>query len=414
MSHQVKFVGRRYEVECIVNLYRTIGIPSRELVFICGPSGIGKSRLVKEAVMRLSSLNKHALNISLARSYSEVDMVLRDLANQIDSYIEKRKSDRGLIDALKKVFSDIEFSTKLTPFIDIVIRRGEAELTLSPMEIFYNAFEKMTELFREYGGALVFIDELQNFLRLQEWDPWGIFKFFTTLQEYTSNGLVKFILISSDYLFRKRIVERVPGEYITTFYLGDLDRDSALELLDTCVQSFITETSTRDHIAKFYEYVIEFIGGHPALIIQFVQQLAKHHDPRRSLYTLITHILDDVYNKYQLITRDKELRSNRERYRLFRDLLDEITYKPLKAISVDPDILGYIDRLVSYNILQYANSQYLSIYEWSMFSGGEGGLDVIAPSSRPYLYALCELTGSDTENCRGIRETLKHVGVAIS
>ena len=73
--------------------------------------------------------------------------------------------------ALKKVFSGIEVSTKPTLFIDIMVRKGREELALSPMEIFYNAFEKIAELFREYGGALVFIDEPQNFLNLQEWDP---------------------------------------------------------------------------------------------------------------------------------------------------------------------------------------------------------------------------------------------------
>ena len=70
--------------------------------------------------------------------------------------------------ALKKVFSGIEVSTKPTPFIDIVVRKSREELSLPPMEIFYSAFEKFVELFREYGGALVFIDEPQNFLNLQD------------------------------------------------------------------------------------------------------------------------------------------------------------------------------------------------------------------------------------------------------
>ena len=131
------------------------------------------------------------------------------------------------------------------------------------------------------------------------------------------------------------------------------------------------------------------------------------------MFSLITRILDDVYSKYQLIVRDKELKNDREKYNLFRGLLYAVTEKPQRVISVDPDIVVYIDRLVSYNILQYANSQYLGIYQWSQLSGGEGGLDVIAPSSRPYLYALCELTSSDTEKCRDIRETLKHIGVNL-
>jgi len=215
-------------------------------------------------------------------------------------------------------------------------------------------------------------------------------------------------------LFRKRIVENVPGEYITTFYLGDLDRGSTLKLLDTCVQSFITDTSVREYVARFYEDIIESIGGHPALIIQFIQQLAKYRDPARSLLSLITHILDDVYSKYQLIVRDKELKNDREKYNLFRGLLYAVTEKPQRVISVDPDIVVYIDRLVSYNILQYANSQYLGIYQWSQLSGGEGGLDVIAPSSRPYLYALCELTKSSSKHCIRIRGYLNHIGISLS
>ncbi len=86
LVQQVKFVGRRHELEYLLGLYRTIGIPSRELVFIYGSPGIGKSRLINEAIMKLSSLG-----ISLARSYSRVDMVLRDIVSQIDKYIMEKR-----------------------------------------------------------------------------------------------------------------------------------------------------------------------------------------------------------------------------------------------------------------------------------------------------------------------------------
>ncbi len=125
---------------------------------------------------------------------------------------------------------------QLSPFLNIAMNLLY-QRQIDPLTSFYNLLEKASEILTEAGGGLIFIDELQNFLDLLgQWNPWGLFKFFTNIQEYNSNGYVKFILISSDFSLRKRVLEKVPGEYIATFYLGEVTRDDTLSLFRYCMR----------------------------------------------------------------------------------------------------------------------------------------------------------------------------------
>ncbi len=59
MYHRLSrgFIGRKHELEYLLSISRSVGIPSRELIFVCGPSGIGKTRLALETIDNLEKKN---------------------------------------------------------------------------------------------------------------------------------------------------------------------------------------------------------------------------------------------------------------------------------------------------------------------------------------------------------------------
>ncbi len=157
------------------------------------------------------------------------------------------------------------------------------------------------------------------------------------------------------------------------------------------------------------DQLIELIGGYPDKIILFINKLSKYRDLGKALNLLIRSLVDDVYTKLNGVRREYG-----GKYSSLRELLAGLTESPLEVTELfhyHGDLIDLVDVFVKCNVLQYGNSEYLGIYRWNKeVSGGEGGLDVLAPSSRLYLYSLCELTSSDSDVCKRLREIVKSIG----
>ncbi len=397
------FVGRSYEKKYFLNLLSSLGIPSRRLIFLCGSSGIGKTRLVREVTGYINNCTDYlSLYISLAKSYMTIDSALNDIANQLDSFVCSHKFSRKLKDIVDSIFKSLRIDLSI-PFTSLTLSlrsSGNDAFT-----IFNNLIEKTSITIANAGGGLIFIDELQNFLELaSKWSPWGLFKYLSSIQEYTSNGYIKFILVSSDFLLRKRVLENVSGEYIATFYIGELSREQSLELLSY----YIRDVSVVD---KSIEYSIEVIGGSPSNIIAYASSLKETQSPRRALSSIIASLIDDLYTKLDSISRCYGRDVLDEVKEVMEKLVNEPLYLTELPVTLSKRAIDAIDYLVKQNILQYGNSSYIGIYEWNKpeETGGEGGLDIIAPSSRLYLYTMCKVLGIETSLCKKLHSLISNI-----
>ncbi len=396
------FIGRRYELEYIARQSKILGIPARDLLFMCGPSGIGKTRLSLESVKLLEQQGIPALHISIGSYDSFVDAI-NSITRQIDEYIEEHRVWDKIISAIERVFKNIRISVSpLNPFTQMVNVELLSSRDYGILDTLYKVFEKLSDLLYRAGGGLVFIDELQNILRLSSnWSPYGIFKFFSTMQEYRSQGYVRFILVTSDYLFRKEVIANVPGEYITTFYLGEMTYSDTLSLIELYTNRMVRDEKLASDILDKKRFIADIVGGTPAMIISLIKKAIIYDSVSRAIDTLAKTIVEDTLVKVMSTMQTRRVDA--------KQLLTDLTKKPLRVEEVI-QYNGFIDDLVKYNILQYANSSYLGIYKWNeSLSGGEGGLDVVAPSTRLHLYALCEIMESESSVCVSLRKVYDRV-----
>ncbi len=386
MVRLIPFIGRESEKEYLLNLLKSLEIPTRRLLFVSGPSGIGKSRLVQETIEHINTKSEKylALYITLSKSYNDTNSALKDIATQLDNFIKTHKRSEKLKSIVSRLKLDVYTPV---PFLKFTVSSLKEN---GPITVFNDLLDKTSEIIAGAGGGLVFIDELQNFLKLTNgWSPWGLFKHLSSIQEYSSRGLVRFILVSSDYMFRKQILEAVPGGNIATLYVGELSRDQALALLMECIEG-VTRVDT-DKVDM--DSIIDVIGGSPSNIISYAAYIREKGSLISALETMLNYIVEDFYTKYTLIGR----KFGSEVLDSIKTILQEVVERPIPVIELlsrfDTRVLEAIDWLVSQNILQYGNSRYIGIYRWNngRETGGEGGLDVVAPSSRLYLYPLCRL-----------------------
>ncbi len=399
------FIGREFEREYLLRPLNSLGVPSRRLLFLCGPSGIGKTRLVQEVSGYINNSTEHlSLYLSLAKSYMDIDSVLNDMASQLDKFIQSHKLStrlKSIVDSILRSL-EVDLSTPFTSFTLSLRSQGSDALT-----IFNNLLEKASIAVASAGGGLVFIDELQNFLeQVGKWSPWGLFKYLSSIQEYTSNGYVRFILVSSDFLFRKRVLESISGEYIATFYIGELSKRQSIELLSHYIRGIYWED-------RVIEDVIEIVGGSPSNIIVYASLVRETRSYRKALSSIVNPLIDDLYTKLDFIRRvygGEILSSIRD------DVLEKIVEEPLPITELPVDhgkkVMDAIDYLVKQNILQHGNSSYIGIYRWNkdMETSGECGLDVMAPSSRLYLYTICRVLGVETKLCRRLYSLTTSIG----
>ncbi len=356
-------------------------------------------------VLRERSSELNIAYVSLAKEYLCLDNALNDMVSQLNSYIEKQLSIGGFI--LDKIRDIIRHTSIEAGSISIDIGLEKT----SPIMKFSEVVSRLAKIICSHGAGAIVFDELQNLLRHTEWSPWSLIKFFIDLQEYTCSGGLRFVFITSDYLFRERIVLDTPIEYILTYYLGEMCYSDAKTLLKRLVAS----SGSNIEIESIIDDILGVIGGSPSKTMLLVDLIGKI-GLRKAIEYMVSTTIEDLYDKlyYLLDKYSLELK-------VFTDaFVDKIVVEPMETTSLYRDkslrasiinrLYLVIRELIRHNILQYSPREYTGIYKWNREkSGGLAPLTMVAPSSRLHLYAFCELSTIESSVCRDLKSIARRL-----
>ncbi len=383
------FVGRVNEVSLLERAFNPTGMPHRSILFIIGPTGIGKTATAHYALEKLREREVIGIFLDFSKVYANLSEAISDIIKQFENqskeYEDILKRFIKWLSEFKKVIRSIQLGP-----LGMELRRNE-HLRTSPIKVFQDTVSNFVDSIREVGAkAVIVIDELQNLLSLSDWSPWGLMKFLMSLQEYY--GSLQFTLISSDYSFRAKVISNSQIEFIDTFYLGEMIYEDALELLKKVLRLNKSFTPSNTECKE----VLDLIGGNPALIYRLADHSLKYGAPlNEALNYLRRHIYEDTLRKITLL---KQRREWMNKWPYIMDLIKKLYSGPVDVYDVGIELIDYIDSLVKLNILQYGCREYVGIYEWNRgSSGGLCGLEVIAPSNRLYLDALRRIIKSSVK-----------------
>ena len=388
---QPVFIGRSAE---LARLLREV-VPPEEVAYgtrlipvVVGPSGIGKTSLVRRLRDRIASLEGPKRMLPLLLEVIKPPRTNDDLVNIFLDAV--RDSPRALQQAIEELVTGVirrVLSKVLGPGWDkdapiLSYKVGQAARRTDPL---YFISELVTSLARNaeergYKGIIIVIDEAQNLLKgLGIEELWSFIKLLAEIQENPpGEALVQVLFVTSDYMFQQKLLQNAPSiDYIDTFYLGEMTRSDA--------EALYSQLCPGGHQAR---EALEAIGGHPALIKEAckygLRYLCRH--VRRIEEAAIVRLVETKERSGQVYDR-------------LRDTLWRIVEKGFVRISEIVAIKQVIDSLVRANILQYACSEYVGVYRWNHdcssdagdYCGGGGfcgGLDIVAPSNRPALIGL--------------------------
>lgn len=273
------FVDREEELEKLQN--RTLQFPlpaeksirSRNILFLIGAKGVGKTSILKQLVNRGAKDTKFVY-VEFRGPYESVEDLLIDLLVQYDQNFGKgfwREALRKGLEALGiKVLGKEVIHAITDPSTIEFLRRSKPTMIIRQLE------EEACKICENDNTRLVIIyDEFQNFLKTQPigGDRFIIFldSFITYLsksQEWGFNSTKGYpirILSTSDYSFY-RMVYRYLTSYLEEEYIEELSEENAIELLKACLAEYALKN---DELAEIY--VSKVLGGNPSLFPPFLQ-----------------------------------------------------------------------------------------------------------------------------------------------
>ncbi len=378
------FIGRSSEVLLLKKTLSPTGIPHRSITFIVGPSGVGKTATTLytlDIIRKNNSILTIYLNFS--KTYGSSGEAILDLIRQFEEHVRKTRGVfEKFIEWLKELKSRVE-SIQLGP---LSIKTSGVSIS-TPITVFQDILSSFIEyLDKSSIRSVVVVDEIQNILKFSEWSPWGLMKFLMNLQE--QYGYLQFVLVSSDYGFRNKIVSDTPIEYIDTFYLGEMVREDAVEL----VRQLLKLHANPHSISKNVDETVDLIGGFPAVIYRIVDYSVKYDAPlSKALNYIEKHMYEDVLRKTLLLKQ----RIGGDKWVHVWKLLRTLSEEPVYIHDIGIEYIDVVDWFVKWNIMQYGCRDYIGIYKWNRGSGGGFcGLDLVAPSNRIYYRVLKKITGS--------------------
>ncbi len=360
-----RFVGRVCELRRLVKYIRPSLESPKDVVLVYGPSGIGKTRLVLEALKRLRNEGYGAAYVAL-QSPGPVsrEKVLEELLRGV---VRSLGVAGGLV---KRVAAELGLGV----LVERVLGAGQGLSGLAGLfykqgvEEYYKFLLRLAAKSSEKGAVIV-IDEAQYLLGLEDKAIRGFIKLVADIQhELALEDLgAKLVMVTSDYAFGLRAMRSpISPLYIVPFYLGEMTlRDS-------------------EALAKEYGInikLVDIIGGHPQLL------LSTH-----------AYGVDKVCALYeQAILRLRDIvRENPNTIAL----LYRVAQTPLGADEAN-NYRELVEKLVQENILQYGDPRYLGIYDWNREcntgchhgcgGGGIGIPSVIAPANRVTRAAILKL-----------------------
>ncbi len=331
------FIGREHEVSLLEKAFRPTGVPSRSILFIGGPSGIGKTATTIHVLEKLRRNNNIlTIYLGLGKPYSSPSEAILDIIKQFKKQTKNyEKTFQALYNVMDKIMGRI--TSIQVSGLTIQLANSSRE---NPLISFQDLISSFVESLKDTGlKAVIVIDELQNILRFSDWSPWGLMKLLMSLQE--DYGNIQFVLVSSDYRFRARILSDTPPEYIDTFYLGEMLRKDTLELVETLIDIGLVEQIGNIKGDRISE-VVDHIGGNPSLIYRLVNHSLKYDlSLLESLNYMRNHIYEDTLRKILLVKN-----KSKDAWDSIKEVLKELCSQPVDVYSFSVEILDYIDWFV--------------------------------------------------------------------
>ncbi len=167
--------------------------------------------------------------------------------------------------------------------------------------------------------------------------------YLSKTQEWGFNGVKGYpiyILSTSDYTYYQYIASMIG--YIETLYINELCKKDSIELLKRV--SIEKSVLIKDNV---YDRVYSFLGGNPALLIDFVDRVVSRGYRVVDIDTAV-YVLNKLVE--ELWIQLKHLLSNRE---------VELLRKLCRSISISREYKQLLDSLVNKNIVYYVGDKIL-------------------------------------------------------
>ncbi len=283
------FVDREKELEYIDRWVNSFPLPGtsvsrrREVLYIIGPKGVGKSALLREYARRSKGVDKIVVYVEFRGPYADVRDLISDIIGQ---YYEALKQYGGLknkfVEILVEVLGLVVEKTVGLSVTSIVraIRSLEHDVSLSM--VLRSIEERLARIVCRQGKRLVIIyDEFQNYVKSLVSEPGK----YLTVVEVLLNSLSKvqewgygfdgdaysiFIVSSSDYVVYKLISTSSSYQVIHVYNLNELTVQDSIKLLKKLGESYGVVLAD-----KALEYSVEILGGNPAILIRFLSKLRE-------------------------------------------------------------------------------------------------------------------------------------------
>ncbi len=279
------FVNREKELSYLENWLSTFPKPSisvnrrRDILFITGAKGIGKSALLREFQDRSRDSDRIVVYIEFRRPYRSVEQFIQDIIEHYYRALSLHSSRLEeivlniLLDIaktlVKKVGLDLDtisytiasskkykedplrLITLLEEKLSYIAYREDKKLVIIYDE-FQNLVKTLTTEDRDY---IVFVEDLLNYMsKVQEWG-------FNTRY----NGYCIYIISSSDYTLYRSIARSHLWDIVSTYHINELSIKDSIKLLEEYCRLYdIVLSGDTPH------YIASFLGGNPALLIKLI------------------------------------------------------------------------------------------------------------------------------------------------
>jgi hypothetical protein len=265
------FLGRDGEVETLKGVASATSNGTAMGVFISGPRGIGKTELLKQLFIRLSTTQQevipfyYSINpaISSLRDFS--GDYLTSLIRQALSFLKKDPSIMGRPvyspDDIRPLINtpEIQWATELIDEYSGLMKRADA------LSVFRYAISTPIRCYLSSGRpVIVMIDDFERLKGLEDGDCWRY------MEEFINNPYTPHIITGLDGELHEMLFERTSiGRNLELMRLKGLGREDSLGLFNSLCRinnlNVIKPPSLVDHL-----------NGNPLYIRRFVNIIRRH------------------------------------------------------------------------------------------------------------------------------------------
>ncbi len=381
------FVNREKELEYLNRWVESFPPPStsvsrrRDLLFIIGPKGVGKSALLRKYAERSKDTDRIVVYIEFREAYTSPEDLINDVVSQ---YYEALNQYTSLKNKLIRVLAEVvgvlvEKSTGLS-INEIIKALRSPKHSVSPSVILRNIERRLAETICKQNKKLVIIyDEFQNYVKSIVHEPSRypimvevLLNSLSKIQEwgygFNDNAYSIFILSSSDYTVYKLISRSSVYQVIHVYSLNELTLHDSIKLLEELGRSYGVEFTS-----EALEYVVKVLGGNPAILISFTSKLKElnyklvgleeaeealsllvEEEARRLIHLNLEH---DVCIIHRILGENMCMKTE-ELENMVAEELKDASLKPFMRARALEEARRFLESLLRVNILTWGSGYY--------------------------------------------------------